>query len=282
MGTFPNTDNFHSRYRLHFLRQFRMSPQFQLFEQSCSSSASEDSFHASDNNFASSSMSSTEVMDPSAASILHQITTVIGKSASTAVSLSFFLLLAYHRNALLLTLFLGSILNSILGKILKKILNHERPAELQSNANVKLKPSDGGMPSSHAMSLGFIGTVILVGVISPENRWVIGSMMAIYSAIALRYRVRDHLHTLDQVGVGLVLGVGNALAWLKFGMGIIDARGNDDVGPIFGWVQQNWVSAETGLFPYEALAIPVLVGVLVVGSFERRIGQWIKNKRKVQ
>ena len=64
-------------------------------------------------------------------------------------------------------LFIGSILNAIVGKILKKILNHDRPAELELSDKVKLKPSDGGMPSSHAMSLSFIGTVILFGVIVP-------------------------------------------------------------------------------------------------------------------
>jgi membrane-associated phospholipid phosphatase len=40
---------------------------------------------------------------------------------------------------------------------------------LELSDKVKLKPSDGGMPSSHAMSLSFIGTVILLGVIVPAT-----------------------------------------------------------------------------------------------------------------
>ena len=130
------------------------------------------------------------------------------------------------------------------------------------------------------MSLGFIGTAICLGgvVVGPsQNRLVVGLVMAAYSALALRYRVRDHLHTVDQVGVGLVLGVGNAIAWLKFGVG--DGDGGN-VGPVVAWVEQHWMSAETGLLPYKGLAIPVLVGILVVGSFERRIGQWLKKNKQ--
>jgi len=43
-----------------------------------------------------------------------------------------------------------------------------------------------------------------------------GALMVLYSAIALRYRVRDHLHTLDQIIVGYGLGLFNAIVWLKF------------------------------------------------------------------
>ena len=45
-------------------------------------------------------------------------------------------------------------------------------------------------------------------------------------------------------------------------------------------MQYHWVSAETGLFPHSALAIPIVVGVLVVGSFERRIALRIENRGK--
>ena len=208
--------------------------------------------------------------------ILHQVTTKVGKTASTIVSVSFFLLLAYQRDAIILTLWIGSILNAIASKVAKKVLNHERPAELQDSDKIKLKPSDGGMPSSHAMSLSFIGTSILGGVIPAEYRLVSGIAMAIYATIALRYRVRDHLHTVDQVAVGVVLGLVNALAWLQFAVG----SSSENAGVILSYVQKNWVSAETGLFPYSALSIPIVVGILVVGSFERRIALWIKNKSK--
>ncbi len=210
-------------------------------------------------------------------SMPYDITIIVGKSASTLVSAFVFLLLAYQRDAVVLTVWIGSILNAILSKIAKKILNHDRPTQLQGSDRVKLKPSDGGMPSSHAMSLAFIGTSLLGSVVPLENRIVAGLAFGIYSAIALRYRVRVHLHTVEQVAVGVVLGVMNALAWLHFGMG----TGSGDSGPILWYAREHWVSAETGLFPLSALAIPVLVGIIVVGSFERRIALWIQNRERM-
>ena len=206
--------------------------------------------------------------------MLNKITTIVGKSASTLVSASVFFLLAYQRDAVVLTLWIGSILNAILSKVAKKVLNHDRPAQLQNSDSVKLKPSDGGMPSSHAMSLAFIGTSILGSVVPVENRVLVGLVFGTYSAIALRYRVREHLHTVEQVAVGVVLGVMNAFVWLQYGMGR-----SGDVGPVVSYAREHWVSAETGLFPYSALAIPVVVGIVVVGSFERRIALWIEERK---
>lgn len=214
--------------------------------------------------------------------ILQTITTIIGKTASLTVSISFFILLAYHRNATILTIWIGSILNAILSKIVKKIVNQNRPSELQTNGNVKLKPSDGGMPSSHAMSLGFIMTSIIIinGVLPTNNynlRAGVGLLMSIYTTIALRYRIRDHYHNTEQVVVGLVLGVMNAIAWYKFAM---VGNSNDNTGgTVLSYVQQNWISTETGLFPCIALIIPIIVGMVVVGSFERRISLWMTNNK---
>eukprot|EP00956_Cyclotella_meneghiniana_P006464 scaffold8496_cov66-Cyclotella_meneghiniana.AAC.6 len=253
------------------------------------------------------SMASKVESSTSSQSMPYQLVTLVGKSASSLVSISFFLLLAIRRDALVLTLFVGSIFNAVSSKVLKKVLNHERPANLQLNENVKLKPSDGGMvseiymcrfhmitltaivrlicsalfptihhwqPSSHAMSLGFIGTVITCAIIPMEIQYLVGPVFAAYSLVALRYRIRDHLHTPEQVIVGLVFGVLNALTWLKYALG--DSR----AGPVFSWIKDNCVSADTGLFPYAALSIPMLVGLLVVGSFERRIALWLKNQKK--
>lgn len=95
----------------------------------------------------STSMASEVESKTSYQSMPYQLVTLVGKSASSLVSISFFLLLATRRDALVLTLFVGSIFNAVSSKVLKKVLNHERPANLQLNENVKLKPSDGGMVS---------------------------------------------------------------------------------------------------------------------------------------
>lgn len=39
---------------------------------------------------------------------------------------------------------------------------------------------------------------------------------------------------------------------------------------------------ESGILPVQFLIIPLMVGAAVVGSFERRIAGWIKNKKKEQ
>lgn len=228
-----------------------------------------------------------EEEDIASSSLFDRATTIIGKSASSLVSLSFFVLLSTKRDDLTTSLFIGSILNAIVGKILQKVLNHDRPAELELSDKVRLKPSDGGMPSSHAMSLSFIGTVILFGVIVPAaaNNSIIsiaaGALMVIYSAIALRYRVRDHLHTLDQILVGYGLGLFNAIVWLKFAVSNYNNYDNT-AGPVLTLVQKYMISSETNQFPLVGLAIPILVGVLVVGSFERRIGVWLKERKQME
>ena len=81
----------------------------------------------------------------------------IGSTTSMVVSLSFFSVLAYKRDAFMVTFFLGSILNGIMSKVLKTIINQERPVSTISTTSITsqqhavyssvIKPSDKGMPS---------------------------------------------------------------------------------------------------------------------------------------
>lgn len=129
---------------------------------------------------------------------------LLGKSTSSFVSLTFFAFLAVRRDAYMISFFIGATSNGILSKILKKILNHDRPEALDLSDHIKLKPSDGGMPSSHAMSLGFIGTYTALGV-TESMPWLV-ALIVPYVFLSLYYRVKSSLHTVDQVAVGLVLG----------------------------------------------------------------------------
>jgi hypothetical protein len=53
-----------------------------------------------------------------------------------------------------------------------------------------------------------------------------------------------------------------------------------DAGPVIvSMVQQHVIWSETNQFPVVGLLVPILVGVLVVGSFERRIGVWLKERK---
>jgi membrane-associated phospholipid phosphatase len=201
----------------------------------------------------------------------------------------------------------------------------EKKKKYNDHQQLKIKPSDGGMPSSHAMSLSFIGTVLFFGEILPfitryvnTNNVFIGSVVAgatssgtvaagavvgvsmmLYSFIALQYRVRVKLHTVEQILVGYTLGLMNAILWLRYAVfspslslsslftivneggefGIDGGHGmNHLLGPVSRIVQKYLISNnDTNQFPVVGLVIPILLGIVVVGSFERRIGVWLKK-----
>lgn len=168
----------------------------------------------------------------------------------------------------MIAFFIGAIGNGIMSKVLKKILKHERPEELQLT-DMKLKPSDNGMPSSHAMSLGFICTytaLSLPGLSVP---------LALYTLCSLYYRVKINLHTTEQVLAGLVLGVTNSILWKSLTAGTSPFLPSVNVA--------RWVSAQLlppdGILPIQYLAIPALIGLAVVGSFERRIVRFLEQRK---
>jgi hypothetical protein len=193
----------------------------------------------------------------------------IGSTTSALVSVTFFVVLAWKRDALMVTFFIGSILNGILSKVLKKIINESRPPELET-VEITIKPSDGGMPSSHAMSLGFIG--VFTGLALPWTRLP----LAMYVLMSLYYRVAVNLHTFEQIVVGLVLGSAHGTLWYSFchdGLTVFGVNPRDFVA--------NHLLNDQGVLPWPALAVPVVFGAAVVGSFERRISLWLR-KRKSQ
>jgi membrane-associated phospholipid phosphatase len=191
----------------------------------------------------------------------------VGSTTSAVVSVVFFSVLAWKRDAFMVSFFLGSISNGILSKVLKKLVNQSRPEALQS-AKMKLKPSDGGMPSSHAMSLGFIATfttISLLSVIGTTTGWAPFGLLWMYVAVSLAYRVQVNLHTWQQVAAGLTVGSANGWMWhTACHDGVMD------------WVSSYLLSAN-GVLPLPLLTLPALFGVIVVGSFERRISAFLKS-----
>jgi membrane-associated phospholipid phosphatase len=196
--------------------------------------------------------------------LLHKI----GSTTSLVVAGTFFLVLAWKRDALMVSFFIGSISNGILSKILKKILKQERPAGLDESS-LDLPPSDNGMPSSHAMSLGFIGTFTAL-----QLPWTTVPLL-IYGSISLVYRVKANLHSLEQVVVGVVLGSVNGITWrsLCLGNNLLSIN-------IADWVSKSFLN-EQGLLPWYGLAVPVIIGAAVVGSVERRVSRSILKKSKL-
>lgn len=191
---------------------------------------------------------------------------LIGSTTTFVVSASFFIVLAWKRDALMVSFFIGSIANGILSKVLKKIIQQTRPPELETT-DMKIKPSDGGMPSSHAMSLGFIGTFTGLNVPSTQL-WLV-----LYSVFSLAYRVQVKLHTWEQVVVGSIVGSLNGYFWFRlctgdnpFGVNVMDG------------VAKHLLN-EHGLLPVPMLVVPLLLGAVTVGSLERRISHFL-NQRK--
>jgi membrane-associated phospholipid phosphatase len=156
----------------------------------------------------------------------------------------------------MVTFFFGSIGNSVLSKLLKKIINQTRPEELASSSQLSLKPTDNGMPSSHAMSLGFIATFTALCL-----PWTAAPLL-LYTFISLYYRINVNLHTWQQVVVGLTLGSVNGYLW---------HRACHDTTALLDWVRGSFLfDAQTGRLPLPLLIVPMILGAVTVGSLERR------------
>lgn len=67
---------------------------------------------------------------------------------------SFALAALWKRDAEIMWALMGAVANTVLSSILKKLLNHERPAPALR--------SDPGMPSSHAQSIFYAATFLVL------------------------------------------------------------------------------------------------------------------------
>ena len=118
------------------------------------------------------------------------------------------------------------------------------------------------------MSLGFICT--FVALLLPNTT----IPLIAYSAISLIYRVKVNLHTVDQIAVGAVLGTFDGAVWWYFctqglrGFSIVE------------FVSSTGMINESGQLHWYLLAVPLLVGVAVVGSVERRLGKYFHSKKQ--
>ena len=123
------------------------------------------------------------------------------------------LILEKPRTLLVLGLF-GQLVNEGLNSLLKNSMKIPRP---------QLKGKGYGFPSSHSQFMGYFMSYFLLIIMTRKIHkiyylYYLGLMIAglgtAYSRIYLNY------HTLDQVVVGLILGVGSGLLWgfisLKF------------------------------------------------------------------
>ena len=75
---------------------------------------------------------------------MNPLVSLVGGTTSFVVSATFYGVLAWKRDGLMVAFFLGSIANAIMSKVLKKLIAQTRPEELDLSTKVRLKPSDGG------------------------------------------------------------------------------------------------------------------------------------------
>jgi dolichyldiphosphatase len=94
----------------------------------------------------------------------------------------------------------GSILASLAGKLLKRLLAHARPAGARK--------ADPGMPSSHAVSLGYLSTYAALCCAGLAERAALQALGLLLTAL----RVVLGYHTVPQVVVGYTLGASSAAA----------------------------------------------------------------------
>lgn len=218
------------------------------------------------------SIASPTYLNTPTESLLNMSIKAVGSTTTVLVSGAFFVVLAWKRDALMVSFFIGAIANGILSKVLKKLINQTRPPELLEQAEKDkdfLKPNDNGMPSSHAMSLGFLSTFIACNL--PPTRIA----LAVYAIVSLMYRVQVKLHTWHQVVVGSILGSFNGWAWFCLCTGDNTFQVN-----IMNMLAATIIDEATGKLPLPYMIVPFVVGAATIGSFERRIGAWIKPREK--
>ena len=201
----------------------------------------------------------------------------IGSTTTIVVSGLFFVVLAYKRNAIMISFFIGAIMNGILSKVLKKLIQQTRPVELyqpptssstSTTARPMEVPQDHGMPSSHAMSLGFISTFIVCNIMSLQIP------LLLYTVASLYYRVQVKLHTYQQVLVGSILGSTNGFLWYRL------CTGNNPFNIHIMNLVKKYLFNNQEQLPIPYLIVPLLVGAATIGSFERRISALLRKKKK--
>jgi membrane-associated phospholipid phosphatase len=104
----------------------------------------------------------------------------------------------------------GYVLNNILNYLLKMIIKEPRPLhdrkslEIGIKNGVRIGPDKFGMPSGHAQTCGFALSYITATVQNP----IVTGFYLVISGISLFQRYLYNNHSILQLGVGFVIGIG--------------------------------------------------------------------------
>ena len=133
--------------------------------------------------------------------------------------------------------FYGYIFNLVVNSLLKWFIKDPRPTndwkilQLGITHNKRIGYEKYGMPSGHAQTCGFILTFVTLVLDSP----FVTGLFSILSSICLYQRYLYQNHTILQVTVGFVVGLG--IGYLFYEIGFKKLIGNikkrpDDNGPL--------------------------------------------------
>ncbi|XP_078428532.1 lipid phosphate phosphatase epsilon 2, chloroplastic-like [Wolffia australiana] len=112
---------------------------------------------------------------------------------------------------------MGSVINAMLSNQLKQVFNHQRP-------DPSLR-SDPGMPSSHAQSIFYAASYVVISLIDSlgVNFYTLSLVFfTIACGVYLSWiRVSQRLHTVEQVTVGATIGAAFCVGWFYLWRGLV-------------------------------------------------------------
>ncbi|GJN21971.1 hypothetical protein PR202_gb09495 [Eleusine coracana subsp. coracana] len=106
----------------------------------------------------------------------------LNRTSKWLVAGCFFFAALWKHDVEIMWLFLGAIANRILSKVLKKMLNYERPTQALR--------SDPGMPSSHAQSIFYAATILVLSLFHWVKTNYLSMMLVPTILLAANYLVR--------------------------------------------------------------------------------------------
>ncbi|XP_062220042.1 lipid phosphate phosphatase epsilon 2, chloroplastic-like [Phragmites australis] len=134
----------------------------------------------------------------------------LNRMSKWLVAGSFAFAALWKHDAEIMWALIGAVVNSLLSQILKKMLNHERPASALR--------SDPGMPSSHAQSIFYAATILVLSLFywlgTNYLTMILGPATLSMATYLSWLRVSQRLHTLNQVVVGAAVGSALGALWL--------------------------------------------------------------------
>lgn len=136
----------------------------------------------------------------------------LNKLSKWIVAALFGIAILWKHDAEAMWMGMGSVINALLSNQLKQILNHQRP-------DPSLR-SDPGMPSSHAQSIFYAASYVVISLLDSWGVNVYTTSLATFTVACGVYlswlRVSQRLHTIAQVSVGAAIGSAFSLGWFFF------------------------------------------------------------------